>query len=387
MAGGRIRPKESTETTWECYEQAVELPGTNSDHKAVAIQGLTPPELQVLLGDANPRETRKIVSHFHRTGGFEGPLEQVRRRILDEARARLRIGVLTLVERQTSTEDPFQKLLLETEDGQRIETVRIPLERANRVSVCVSSQVGCALRCTFCATGRMGLKRNLETWEIVEQVRAVRATMEADVPAGTKPHIHGVVFQGMGEPLANLERVLGAIRVLNDSCGLAIDARNITVTTSGLPAGIRTLASEAPKVRLGLSIGSARPTVRKSLMPIAEAHSWEDVFEASVFHAERTGMAPMWAVTPLSGHNDTNEDAESLATEIVRFQARTGHRPRLTLIPYNAIGADDPFERQSAAQEVEFAAALARYGAPPKRRYSGGGDIQAACGQLATSRP
>jgi 23S rRNA (adenine2503-C2)-methyltransferase len=379
--------KESTESTRECYEQPVHTV-TNSDRKAVAIQGLTPPELQALLVDANPREARKIVSHFHRTGGFDGPLEQVRRRVLEEARARLRIGVLTLVERQASTEDPFQKLLLETEDGQRIETVRIPLERAGRVSVCVSSQVGCALRCTFCATGRMGLKRNLETWEIVEQVRAVRATMEAapDASAGAKPNIHGVVFQGMGEPLANLERVLGAIRVLNDSCGLAIDARNITVTTSGLPAGIRTLATEVPKVRLGLSIGSARPQVRKSLMPIADAHAWEDVFEASVFHAEYTGMAPMWALTPLAGHNDTNEDAERLAAEIQRFQARTGHRPRLTLIPYNAIGDDDPFQRQSAVQESEFATALAHYGAPPKRRYSGGGDIQAACGQLATAR-
>ncbi len=172
-----------------------------------------------------------------------------------------------------------------------------------RFSACVSSQAGCALACAFCATGRLGLSRNLEVWEIVEQVRLLRATL------GPGERIHGVVFQGMGEPLANVDRVIAAIRVMNDPCALAIDSRAITVCTSGLPSGIRQLAREVPKVRLGLSIGSARPAVRRRLMPIDAAHSLEDVLAAAEEHARATGLAPMWAVTPLAGVNDTDDDA------------------------------------------------------------------------------
>jgi 23S rRNA (adenine2503-C2)-methyltransferase len=349
------------------------------------LQGLSPLALERLVPSATDAEARKMVSQFNRLGALPAVINQVRRVVLAETRALTRAGVLRVRARQASQVDPFEKLVLETEDGHLIETVRIPLERAGRVSVCVSSQVGCALGCVFCATGRMGLTRNLEAWEIVEQVRAVRSTMPHAPGALHPPHIHGVVFQGMGEPLANLERVVAAIRVLTDPCGLAIDSRNITVTTVGVPSGIRKLAEMVPKARLGLSIGSAVSITRKRLMPIAGAHTWHDVFEACVFHAEKTGLAPMWAVAPLAGENDSEQDAKALATEIGRFQQRTGKRPRLSLIPYNSIGEDDPFQRQSADQETLFASLLAKHGAPPKRRYSGGGDIQAACGQLASA--
>src|SRR5690348_17298121 len=178
---------------------------------------------------------------------------------------------LEIVAEQASAIDPFKKLLFRAADGAELEAVRIPLEKKGRFSVCVSSQVGCALACAFCATGRMGLRRNLETWEIVEQVRAVRRTLVA----GEK--IHGVVFQGMGEPLANLDRVLAAIEIFRDPSAQAIDARAITVCTSGIPSGILRLAKEAPNVRLGLSIGSAIAGKRKSLMPVDDAHPLEEV--------------------------------------------------------------------------------------------------------------
>src|SRR5204862_3181074 len=141
------------------------------------------------------------------------------------------------------------------------------------------------------ATGRMGLQRNLETWEIVEQVRIVRARLAR----GTR--VHGVVFQGMGEPLANLDAVIEAIRVFQDPCALAIDARAITVCTAGLPVGIRRLATEAPRVRLGLSMSSAITAHRRRVMPIAERHDLDDVIAAVADHARTTGLAPMWAVT------------------------------------------------------------------------------------------
>jgi 23S rRNA (adenine2503-C2)-methyltransferase len=281
------------------------------------------------------------------------------------------VPTLEVIAETPSQIDPFVKYLLAAPDGARFEAVRIPLEHPDRFTVCVSSQVGCALGCAFCATGRLGLQRNLHAWEIVEQVRVVRARL----PRG---RVHGVVFQGMGEPLANLDEVLAAIAVLTEPCALGIDARAITVCTAGLPVGIRRLASEAPKVRLGLSIHSAKPERRRSLMPIARAHDLDDVLAAAADHARTTGLAPLWAVTLLGGVNDSDDDARAVAARARAFAEATGVMPRLSIIAYNAIGADDPFERSS--REAEYRAAL---GLPSHRRYSGGADVGAACGQLA----
>ena len=339
---------------------------------------MTPEPLARALGITAP-EARKIVAAVHRGDSIER-LAGVRRSATDAARARGYVPTLELRDVRRSAIDPFMKLALALGDGSVIEAVRIPLERPGRFSACVSSQVGCALACTFCATGRMGLARNLEVWEIVEQVRQIRKTLAPG------ERVHGVVFQGMGEPLANVERVLAAIRVMNDPCALAIDSRAITVCTSGLPSGIRQLAREAPKVRLGLSIGSARPEVRRRLMPIDAAHPLEDVLGAVEEHARMTGLAPMWALTPLAGVNDTEEDAAAIADLIGRFQARCGVRPRLSVIPYNAIdvGARDPFARGDVAAFVDR---LVARGVHPHLRYSGGSDVAAACGQLAARAP
>jgi 23S rRNA (adenine2503-C2)-methyltransferase len=284
----------------------------------LALQAISPPALAAALG-CELAEARKIVSAVHRDLPL-APTAGVRRGTLEAARARGYVPALEVVAEQASRIDPFVKYVLKSGDGASaqgaarspqeavFEAVRIPLERAGRFSVCVSSQVGCALACTFCATGKLGLVRNLETWEIVEQVRVVRR----GIVAQGLGRVHGVVFQGMGEPMANLDRVLEAIEVLSEPSATAIDARAITVSTSGMPSGIRRLAREAPKVRLALSIGSARSEVRRSLMPIDRAHSLDEVMDAAVEHATTTGLAPMWAVTPLAGVNDTPDDARAL---------------------------------------------------------------------------
>src|SRR5690349_6187808 len=160
-----------------------------------ALQALLPEEL-ARVADIDVAEARKLVALVHRGEPLprRSPSE-VRRASLDRVRERTRLAELTLVARTPSAVDPFVKYALRAGDGV-IETVQIPLERPGRASVCVSSQVGCALACTFCATGRMGLSRNLKAWEIVEQVRVVRRHLAP----GTR--VHGVVFQGMGEPLS-----------------------------------------------------------------------------------------------------------------------------------------------------------------------------------------
>ncbi|MDQ3338037.1 MAG: radical SAM protein [Myxococcota bacterium] len=284
---------------------------------------------------------------------------------------------IEVVAETASQLDPFVKYLCKSGEH-TFEAVRIPLAHADRFCVCVSSQVGCALACSFCATGRMGLQRNLEAWEIVEQVRVVRARL----PRG---RVHGVVFQGMGEPLANLDNVLGAINVMTEPCALGIDARAITVCTAGLPVGIRRLAREAPKVRLGLSMSSAIAAHRRRVMPIAERFELDDVIDACAEHAALTNLSPMWAITLLAGVNDSDDDARALADRVHAFVARTGRRPRISVLDYNAIGGDDPFVR--SPRLAAFREVLSAAGLPSHRRYSGGSDVAAACGQLATTIP
>jgi 23S rRNA (adenine2503-C2)-methyltransferase len=344
----------------------------------LALQALTPEELArvaaIPLADA-----RKIVSVVHRDKPLV-PSGSVPRKSLQAVLALGHEPTLALLATERSSTDPFVKLLLQAPDGERIETVRIPLERPGRFSVCVSSQVGCALGCAFCATGRMGLRRQLETWAMVEQVREARRSLARDGLAG---RIHGVVFQGMGEPLANLERVLAAIAVMTSPCALQIDARNITVCTAGIPAGIRALARQAPNVRLGLSIGSAGPGERQSLMPIDRAYPLEEVLDAAVEHARLTRFAPLWALTLLAGVNDTEAHAQALAELARSFATRAHVRPRISVVPYNAIGAPEPFARCPSEREDAFRAAMTAAGVATHWRYSGGADVGAACGQLA----
>jgi 23S rRNA (adenine2503-C2)-methyltransferase len=346
----------------------------------LALQAITPARLVAQVPTVTLAEARKLIAMVHR-GEPVAASSAVRTVAADAVRAVGSVPVLDVIAETASQLDPFVKYLCES-DGVRFETVRIPLEDPARFTVCVSSQVGCALACAFCATGRLGLARNLAAWEIVEQVRVVRSRL---------PHgrVHGVVFQGMGEPLANLDAVLDAIAVMSEPCALGIDARAITVCTAGLPVGIRRLAIEAPKVRLGLSMSSAIAAHRKRVMPIAERHELDEVIEACAFHASTTGLAPMWAVTLLAGVNDADADAQALADRVHAFAAATGVRPRISIVAYNAIGPsgaiDDPFVRST--REVEFRAVLAAAKLPSHRRYSGGSDVAAACGQLANTLP
>lgn len=340
-----------------------------------ALQGIAPEKLAELL-DITLTEARKVHGSVQKETYGQIVLQGVRRESMARLRNECSVPTLELVTEQKSQVDPFVKYALRTHDGHMIETVRIPLERHGRFCVCVSSQVGCALGCKFCATGRMGFTRNLETWEIVEQVRTVRRHL----PYG---RVHGVVFQGMGEPMANLDHVLEAIEVFREPCGLAIDARNVTVCTSGLPQGIRRLAQQAPKVRLGMSLGSVRQEKRKTLMPIANSHSFEELLDAAAEHAAQTGYAPLWAVTPLANVNDGFEDGADLGRTARAFWERTGVRPRISVIPYNSIGEDDPFQRSDHDRHAEFMRGIKSTGYHAHFRYSGGGDVNAACGQLA----
>ena len=345
-----------------------------------ALQALCPEELVEIASGIELGEARKLIALVHRGEPLRrrSPSE-VRRSSLERVRAATRLPELRLVARTPSAVDGFVKYGLAAADGAVFEAVKIPLERPDRVTVCVSSQVGCALACAFCATGRLGLLRNLDAWEIVEQLRVVRR----DLLPGAR--IHGVVFQGMGEPLANWSQVRQAARVMSESSAQAVDARNITISTAGLPAGIRALGAALPNVRLALSIGSARTELRRELIPLEGRHPLETVLLAAGEHARATRLVPLFAYTLLAEKNDTPEDATALAAIVKDFAERYGKRPRLSLIPYNSIGAGDPFQRADDARHARFREMLIARGVVPTRRYSGGGDVGAACGQLAAT--
>ncbi len=344
----------------------------------IPLQAVTPDALIRKVEGVTLEEARKIVSAVHRSGTLPKTVRHVRRIALDAVRAAGEVPRLAVHAVHQSRIDPFVKYALDTADGHVIESVRIPLERHGRYSVCVSSQVGCGLACLFCATGQMGFRRNLQAWEIVEQVRIVRRGLDS----GRAQRVHGAVFQGMGEPLANIDNVIAAIRVLTEPSALAIDGRNITVCTAGIPSGIRRLALEVPKVRLGISIASTRYEVRLNLMPINHVHTLEEVIDAAVEHARITSLAPMWAVTQLEGVNDSEHDARQLADLARKFASKTGLRPRISLIPYNPTGAGS-FRRTSPQAEAAYRRVLQEAGFGTHKRYSGGGDVLAACGQLA----
>jgi 23S rRNA (adenine2503-C2)-methyltransferase len=193
--------------------------------------------------------------------------------------------------------------------------------------------------------------------------------------------VHGVVFQGMGEPLANVDRVMQAIRVLHDPCGQAIEQRAITVSTVGVPGGIRKLAESELRVRLGISIASARREVRRSLLPVEGANPLEEVLDAAAAYVRAKGDAPMFAITLLSGVNTSDEDADAFGRLALEFRDTTGVAPRLSLVPYNP-SEGDAYARASDEEMARFHSRLAAFGVPVVRRYSGGGDVGAACGQL-----
>jgi 23S rRNA (adenine2503-C2)-methyltransferase len=340
--------------------------------EALHLRGLTPARLAAAFRDLPLRPelarrvTRRVVGQYR--DDFDG-IAGLSKRLASELRERASLRHLSVVDRRASLVDPFVKYLFEADDGARIEAVRIPLERP-RFSICVSSQVGCPIGCVFCATGRSGFGRNLAAWEIVEQVLAVRHE------ARERP-VTGVVFQGQGEPLLNYDNVLAAVEVLRDPCGAHIGADRITISTVGIPPLIERYTDEAHPYRLIVSLSSAFDDRRAALIPSARRHPVADLAEALSRHARsRDGVAHIaWVL--IAGLNTGEDEAEELT------RLFPGLRVRLSLIEVNdATGRLRP---PGDEERQRFISALAARRIAFVRRYSGGADICAACGMLASS--
>jgi 23S rRNA (adenine2503-C2)-methyltransferase len=319
----------------------------------------------------SPQQARRIVSRLvghdlDELGDVPGLSPRVASVLLERGRR----DRLAVVDRRASQIDPFVKYLFRAPDGAVFETVRIPLE-APRWSVCVSSQVGCAMTCGFCETGRLGLTRNLEAWEIVEQVLTVRRE-------GPERPVTGVVFQGQGEPFQNYDNVLRAAAVLRDPCSVRVGGDRITISTVGVLPMIERFTDEGHPYRLMLSLTSAFDEKRQSLVPLARRHSVAELAAAMRRHAALRGGGLVNLAWPLmAGVNTQPEEAR----EIARLFA--GLRVRVSVIDIN--DPRDEFHRANDDERRRFLSALSDNGLGFVRRYSGGSDIRAACGMLASS--
>ena len=305
----------------------------------------------------------------------------VRRTLLEAVAAATSAEPVRVVQRETAP-DGFVKYLIELKDSARVETVRIPVPcevpgadlsafegKEKKYIVCVSSQVGCALACSFCATGTLGFQRNLFAHEIVGQVLAVRA--ESDRP------VRGVVFMGMGEPFLNYEEVIRAARVLCHPCGTQIDSRAITISTAGIVPAIRRFTAERHKFRLAVSLTQATPAKRLPLMPIERVHSTPELVAALHDHARARRQRVLVEYVLLAGVNDAPADAQALANLLDRKLIK------LDLIDVN--GAVGGYRRTSSAARSAFLDVLSGAGISFAVRYSGGQEVRAGCGQLAAA--
>jgi 23S rRNA (adenine2503-C2)-methyltransferase len=292
---------------------------------------------------------------------------QVSARVRDHLLAHGQLPSLEVLERRRAS-DGFVKYLFASSAGGRFEAVRIPLFEEKYV-VCVSSQVGCALGCDFCATGRLGFSRNLETWEMVDQVLRIRA--EADRP------VRGVVFMGMGEPLLNPTEVLRAARILCHPAGLAISARAISLSTAGVVPAIHRYVREGHPYRLVFSLTSAIAEKRLRVMPVEATHSLPALVSAIRAYTEARRERAMLAYVLISGFNTGREDAQALADVFA------GIPIKLDLIDVTDVTGR--YQPPGAEELARFRDHLQVLKAPIARRYSGGKDIQAACGTLAAT--
>lgn len=290
------------------------------------------------------------------------------------------------------SDDVTQKFLLELEDKALIETVLIRAPQTgvgqdtSRRTVCVSIQVGCAYGCKFCASGLAGYKRNLLAAEVVSQLmyicqveensdRVPRGASKKSKQAEERPAFDNIVFMGMGEPLANFDTLVQAIRILKADWGLNLGARRITVSTSGLAPRIVELAKEGLGVRLAISLHGATNEVREKIMPVNKRYPLEELIPAAGIYQQHNGRMLTLEYILIEGVNDSFEQANELVEIARKLHAH------VNCIPYNKVEGL-PWKRPSLSDQDAFVSVLRKAGVSVTIRREKGHDINAACGQL-----
>ncbi len=284
---------------------------------------------------------------------------------------------LTIAAESVST-DGTRKFAMRLADGLLVESVLIPAAvESDRLTLCLSTQVGCPLECAFCATGTMGFTRNLTSAEIVEQYLVAQDR--------SPDRISNIVYMGMGEPMLNYDTVMRSVAILTDPRGAGIGVRHITVSTAGYADKIRKLADEEHRVRLALSLHSLDDAVRTRIMPINRKHGVHELTEALEYYYAKTRRRPTLEYILFEGMNDSNKDIQRLMS----FSRRVPSK--VNLIPFHPIGFTNPGGLSAQLRPTPpdrirtFAETLRQGGVTVMVRSSSGVDINAACGQLAVT--
>ncbi len=322
----------------------------------------------------DPHHLRQLrLAFYKKHQGSAGARAALPKEVVTEFDEQFVCHALTLHSRHDSSLDGATKLIFRTQQDLLLETV-ILRAASGRTTLCVSTQVGCAARCDFCATGRMGIARNLTAAEILDQLIQANLLLVAE-----KRSVRNVVFMGMGEPFHNEEQLHAAIEVLCDPRAGEFSPRRIVISTVGIPEAMVRAARRWPQIHLALSLHSARPEIRRRLMPISERHDLASLRAALVEVAGIQQQVIMIEYLLLAGVTDTDEDLQLLAEYL-------GDLPvHINLIPFNPIDAAPHLAASAPQRQAEFSAALKAAGFAVTTRYSLGGDIAAACGQLVRS--
>ncbi len=315
-------------------------------------------------GKYRDRQIQKWLYHG-RADHFDG-MSDLPRGLRERLDAAFAFWTSRVVRHQTS-EDGTEKLLLALRDGGLVECVL--LRDGRRRTICVSSQVGCAMGCVFCASGLDGVDRNLSAGEILEQMLRLQRLLPPD------ERLSHIVMMGMGEPLANLDNVLSALRVASDDGGLGISHRRITISTVGLPAAMDRLTSTDPRYHLAVSLHAPNDGLRNQLVPVNDKIGLAAILAAADRYFEKSGRRLTFEYVLLAGINDQIDHARQLA-RLLR-----GRAALLNVIPYNPVSGL-PYETPSAATVGRFRQVLEEQHVTVKFRQRKGNRINAACGQL-----
>lgn len=344
------------------------------EDKKIDIKGRLLPELEELVlswGEKRYRARQLMLWLYHRRAKTFDEMTDISKSFRSKLNELAYISQLKLLAKETSKVDDTTKYLFELEDGEKIESVL--MYDSDRLTCCVSTQIGCTQGCVFCATGRSGFVRNLSSAEIINQIMAI----EADL--GNRKSITNVVLMGMGEPFLNYENVIKAIRLMNASEGLMIAARKITISTSGLVPQIRQFTNEMTQIGLAVSLNATDDETRSQLMPINRKYSISEVLNVC---KEWSLAVNRWLTVEyilIKDVNDSLSDAKKLCKLL------HGIPCKVNLIAYNPIEGI-PFQRpdKERIENFRYVLASAHYVAPV--RESKGMDITAACGQLAVRK-
>lgn len=274
------------------------------------------------------------------------------------------------------SKDGTRKFLLELEDKKRVETVLIPQAGENkRYSLCISTQVGCPVACSFCATGQSGFQRNLQAYEIVGQFLGSKKELQKRIKSTDEQIITNVVYMGMGEPMLNYNEVIKSIYILNDPKGINIGQRHITISTSGEVKGIEKLASENLQVTLAISLHACNNTLRDQLIPMNRKYPLEMLIQAIETYIEKTNRRVSFEYIMMDEVNISKADADKMIKMLKPLLAN------VNLIPYNEVKGLE-YRKPSSHKIAQFFQYLSRGGLNVTIRDERGGDIEAACGQL-----